>query len=193
VHFRAKETIFAQGDPTGAVFYIQKGNVKLTVLSSTLKEATLCILGEGDFSGEGCLAGQLLRMGSAAAITACDLLRIETKFMMDALHQGSNLWGLFVADLLQRNIRYEEDLVDQLFNSSEKRLARALLLFAHFGQKGATNHVIPEINQRTSAGMVGTTRPRINLFLNSFKKRDFIHYDRGLRIHNSLLTVLLDD
>ena len=193
LHFRAKQIIFAQGDPTGAIFYIQEGNVKLTVLSRGGKEATIGILGAGDFFGEGCLAGQMLRVGSAKAVTDCILLRIDQKTMMAALHQEPRLSGLFTSYLLARNIRYEEDLIDQLFNSSEKRLARTLLLLAHFGKEGRHNEVVSEISQTTLAEMVGTTRPRINVFMKGFKKRGFIDYDGGLRIHDSLLKVLLED
>jgi CRP-like cAMP-binding protein len=193
LHFIKKETVFAQGDPTGAVFYIQKGKIKLTVLSSSGKEATTGILGEGDFFGEGCLAGQPIRMGSATAITNCDLLRIDKKAMMQALHREHKLSDMFVAYLLARNIRYEEDLVDQLFNSSEKRLARILLLLAHFGKEGAPEQILPEISQSTLAEMVGTTRPRVNFFMNRFKKLGFIHYNGGLRVHSSLLNVVLHD
>jgi CRP/FNR family transcriptional regulator, cyclic AMP receptor protein len=185
--------IFAQGDTTGAVFYIQKGTVKLTVLSGSGKEAIIGMLGRGDFFGEGCLAGQRFRVDSASAITACDLIRIDKKAMVEALHQGYRLWDPFVSYLLARNVHYEEALVDQLFNSSEKRLARTLLLLADFGKEDAPGHVLPEISQSTLAEMVGTTRPRINFFLNRFKKRGFIHYAGGLRVRNSLLTVLLDD
>ncbi len=193
LHFRAKQTIFAQGDPTGAIFYIQEGNVKLTVLSRGGKEATIGILGAGDFFGEGCLAGQMLRVGSAKAVTDCILLRIDQNIMMSALHQEPKLSGLFTSYLLARNIRYEEDLIDQLFNSSEKRLARTLLLLAHFSKEGGDNDVVFGISQTTLAEMVGTTRSRINVFMRSFKKRGFIDYDGGLHIHNSLLKVLLDD
>jgi CRP/FNR family cyclic AMP-dependent transcriptional regulator len=190
---RAKQTVFAQGDATEAVFYILKGSVKLTVLSSSGKEATIGILGAGNFFGEGCLAGQMLRASSASAVTNCDLLRIDRKAMMDALRRERKLSDLFVAYLLARNIRYEEDLVDQLFNSSEKRLARALLLLVHFGKEDASDYVIPEISQTTLAEMVGTTRPRINFFMSKFRKQGFIDYEDGLRIHSSLLTVLLED
>src|ERR1700730_9309028 len=193
LHVSAKQTIFAQGDASGAVFYIKKGNVKLTVLSSSGKEATIGILGVGEFFGEGCLAGQPLRMGSASAVTDCDLLRIDQKAMMEALHQEHKLSDLFVGYLLARNIRYEEDLIDQLFNSSEKRLARILLILAHLGKEGVHDSVVSEISQTTLAEMVGTTRSRINFFMNRFRKRGFIHYNGGLRVDNSLLKVILDD
>jgi len=193
LHFNKKQTVFAQGDATDAVFYIQRGKIKLTVLSSHGKEATIGILGEGDFFGEGCLAGQLLRMGSASAITSCDVLRIDKKAMVEALHRERKLSDRFVAYLLARNIRYEEDLVDQLFNSSEKRLARILLLLAHFGKEKVPQSVVPEISQTTLAEMVGTTRPRINFFMNRFRKLGFIHYNGGLQVHSSLLNVVLHD
>ena len=161
-----KQTIFTQGDEADAVFYIQQGKVRLTVVSKTGKEATIGILSEGNFFGEGSLAGQALRMGSAAAMTDCQLLRIEKKAMMDALHREHAFSDMFVAYLLARNIRYEEDLVDQLFNSSEKRLARVLLMLAHFGKEGVPETVVPRISQETLAEMVGTTRSRVNFFMN---------------------------
>ncbi len=191
--FGKKQTIFAQGDTTNAVFYIQKGKVKLTVISSNGKEATIGILGEGDFFGEGCLAGQHLRMGSATTITNCDILRIDKKVMMQALHREHKMSDMFVTYLLVRNIRYEEDLVDQLFNSSEKRLARTLLLLAHFGKQGVPEKIVPEISQTTLAEMVGTTRSRVNFFMNRFRKLGFIHYNGGLQIRSSLLNVVLHD
>jgi len=193
LRFSAKQTVFAQGDATDALFYIRKGKIKLTVISSNGKEATLGILGEGDFFGEGCLAGQPLRMGSASAITICDVLRIDKKAMMQALHREHTLSDMFVTYLLTRNIRYEEDLVDQLFNSSEKRLARILLLLAHFGKEGIPQSIVPEISQTILAEMVGTTRPRINFFMNRFRKLGFIHYNGGLQVHSSLLNVVLHD
>ena len=193
MHFAKKQTVFAQGDATDAVFYIQKGKIKLTVISSNGKEATIGILGEGDFFGEGCLAGQKQRMGSATAITNSEILRIDKKVMMEALHREHKMSDMFIAYLLARNIRYEEDLVDQLFNSSEKRLARILLLLAQFGKEGVPQTVIPEISQATLAEMVGTTRSRVNFFLNRFRKMGFIHYDGGLQVHSSLLNVVLHD
>jgi CRP/FNR family cyclic AMP-dependent transcriptional regulator len=190
---RAKAVIFAQGETSGAVFYIQKGTVKLNVLSTSGKEATIGLLGVGDFFGEGCLAGQTLHMESATAVTACDLVRIDKKAMVEALHREPRLWDVFVAYLLAQNVRYQEALVDQLFNSSEKRLARTLLLLANFGREDAPGQVLPEISQSTLAEIVGTTRSRVNFFLKKFKKRGFIHYSGGLRVHNSLLTILLED
>src|SRR3989441_9801260 len=189
-----KQTIFTQGDEADAVFYVQKGKVKLTVVSKTGKEATVGILSEGNFFGEGSLAGQALRMGSAAAMTDCQLLRIEKKAMMAALHREHAFSDMFVAYLLARNIRYEEDLVDQLFNSSEKRLARILLLLAHFGKEGTPETVVPKISQETLAEMVGTTRSRVSFFMNRFRKLGFVDYNGGgLQVHTSLLNVVLHD
>jgi CRP/FNR family cyclic AMP-dependent transcriptional regulator len=192
-----KQGIFTQGDAADSVFYIQKGKVRLTVVSKIGKEATIGIVGEGNFFGEGSLAGQALRMGSAAAMTDCHLLRIEKKAMMEALHREHALSDMFVAYLLARNIRYEEDLVDQLFNSSEKRLARVLLMLAHFGKEGVPETVVPKISQETLAEMVGTTRSRVSFFMNRFRKLGFIHYaggvEGGLQVHSSLLNVVLHD
>jgi CRP-like cAMP-binding protein len=193
VLFPRKQTIFAQGDTADAVFYIQTGKVKLTVVSKNGKEATIGILGDGDFFGEGGLAGQLLRMSSATAMTDCAVLRIDKKAMMEALHREHGFSDLFVAYLLARNIRYEEDLVDQLFNSSEKRLARILLLLAHFGKEGKPETVVPKISQEMLAEMVGTTRSRVSFFMNRFRKLGFIHYNGGLQVHSSLLHVVLHD
>jgi CRP/FNR family transcriptional regulator, cyclic AMP receptor protein len=195
--FPRKQGIFNQGDLADAVFYIQKGKIRLSVVSNAGKEATIGILGEGNFFGEGSLAGQALRMGSAVAMTECSLLRIEKKAMMSALHRGHAFSDMFVAYLLARNIRYEEDLVDQLFNSSEKRLARMLLMLAHFGKEGVPDSVIPKISQETLAEMVGTTRSRVSFFMNRFRKLGFIDYaggeDGGLQVHSSLLNVVLHD
>ncbi len=192
-----KRPIFTQGDGADSVFYIQKGKVRLTVVSKIGKEATIGILSEGSFFGEGALAGQAVRMGSAAAMTDCELLRVDKKAMMDALHREHAFSDLFVAYLLARNIRYEEDLVDQLFNSSEKRLARVLLLLAHFGKEGIPESVVPKISQETLAEMVGTTRSRVSFFMNRFRKLGFIHYaggeEGGLQVHSSLLNVVLHD
>jgi CRP-like cAMP-binding protein len=188
-----KQTIFAQGDEADSVFYIQKGKVRLTVVSKTGKEATIAIVGEGNFFGEGSLAGQVRRMGSAAAMTPCELLRVDKKAMMEALHREHAFSDMFVAYLLARNIRYEEDLVDQLFNSSEKRLARILLLLARFGKEGQPEAVVPKISQETLAEMVGTTRSRVSFFMNRFRKLGFIHYNGGLQVHSSLLNVVLHD
>ncbi len=194
VLFPKKHTIFTQGDPTDAVFYIQTGKVKLTVVSPEGKEATIGILGEGYFFGEGSLAGQTLRMCSATAMTDCAVLRINKKAMMEALHREHELSDLFVAYLLARNIRYEEDLVDQLFNSSEKRLARILLLLARFGKEGKPESVVPKVSQEVLAEMIGTTRSRVSFFMNRFRKLGFVDYgDSGLQVHSSLLNVVLHD
>ena len=192
-----KQLIYAQGDAADAVFYVQKGKVRLSVVSKSGKEATIGILSQGNFFGEGSLAGQLLRMGSAAAMTDCDLLRVDKKAMMNALHREHAFSDLFVAYLLARNIRYEEDLVDQMFNSSEKRLARVLLLLAHFGKEGIPETAVPKISQETLAEMVGTTRSRVSFFMNRFRKLGFIHYaggvEGGLQVHSSLLNIVLHD
>jgi CRP-like cAMP-binding protein len=192
-----KQMIYSQGDGADAVFYVQKGKIRLTVVSKAGKEATIAIVSERNFFGEGSLAGQVLRMGSAAAMTDCELLRVEKKSMMDALHREHAFSDMFVAYLLARNIRYEEDLVDQLFNSSEKRLARVLLLLAHFGKEGIPETVVPKISQETLAAMVGTTRSRVSFFMNRFRKMGFIDYAGGtegaLQVHSSLLNVVLHD
>jgi CRP-like cAMP-binding protein len=195
VLFSKKETIITQGDAADAVFYIQEGKVRLTVVSENGKEATIGVLSAGDFFGEGCLAGQQIRMSSAKAMTDCDLLRIEKPSMVQVLHREHALSDMFVSYLLGRNIRYEEDLVDQLFNSSEKRLARVLLLLAHFGKEGVPQAVIPRISQETLAEMVGTTRSRVSFFMNRFRKMGFVEYDgsSGLQVHSSLLNIVLHD
>lgn len=193
VFFPKRENIFTQGDPANAVFYLQTGKVRLTVVSKTGKEATIGILTDGSFFGEGSLAGQTLRMGSATALTDCSILRIEKSAMVEALHREHTFSDLFVAYLLSRNIRYEEDLVDQLFNSSEKRLARILLLLAHFGKDGKPETVVPKITQETLAEMVGTTRSRVSFFMNRFRKLGFIQYNGGMQVHSSLLNVVLHD
>src|SRR5256885_12547325 len=190
--FPKKETIFVQGDPSDAVFYIQEGKVKLTVVSKSGKEATIGILNEGDFFGEGCLTGQPLRLCSATAVTDCSVMRIDKKAMMEVLHREHAFSDVFVAYLLTRNIRYEEVLVDQLFNSSEKRLARILLLLAHFGKEGKPEVAVPKISQETLAEMVGTTRSRVSFFMNRFRKLGFIDYHAGdtLEVHSSLLNIV---
>jgi CRP/FNR family transcriptional regulator, cyclic AMP receptor protein len=193
VEFTKKQTIYAQGAVCDALWYILNGTVKLTVLSTEGKEATIAILKAGDFFGEGCLAGQSIRMGNATALTDCKVMRIENKEMILALHREHTLSDMFTAYLLGRNIRYEEDLVDQLFNSSEKRLARILLLLAHFGKEGKPEKVIPKISQETLAEMVGTTRSRVNFFMNRFRKLGFIDYNGELEVHSSLLNVILHD
>ena len=192
--FPKKQTIFVQGDSSDAVFYIQKGKVRLTVVSQSGKEATIGILNEGDFFGEGCLAGQTLRLFSATAMTDCSVMRIDKKSMIEVLHREHAFSDMFVAYLLTRNIRYEEDLVDQLFNSSEKRLARMLLLLAHFGKEGKAEVLVPKISQESLAEMVGTTRSRANFFMNRFRTLGFIDYNsEGLQVHSSLLNVVLHD
>jgi CRP/FNR family transcriptional regulator, cyclic AMP receptor protein len=193
--FPKKQTIFVQGDSSDAVFYIQKGKVRLTVVSQSGKEATIGILNEGDFFGEGCLAGQTLRLFSATAMTDCSVMRIDKKSMIEVLHREHAFSDMFVAYLLTRNIRYEEDLVDQLFNSSEKRLARMLLLLAHFGKEGKAEVLVPKISQESLAEMVGTTRSRVNFFMNRFRKLGFIDYHAGdeLQVHSSLLNIVLHD
>jgi len=193
--FPKRQPIFVQGDSSDAVFYIQKGKVKLTVVSRIGKEVTIGLLNEGDFFGEACLTGQPFRLCSATALTDCSVMRVEKKTMMKVLHEEHELSDMFVAYLLTRNIRYEADLVDQLFNSSEKRLARMLLMLAHFGKEKVPETVIPKISQEALAQMVGTTRPRINLFMNRFKKLGFIDYHGGsaLRVRSSILSVIRYD
>jgi len=195
VVFSKKQAIFAQGDSADAVFYIKGGKIRLTIVSKSGKEATLGILNEGDFIGEGCLTGQTRRLFSATAMTDCTVMRIDKKSMMDVLHREQTFSDMFVAYLLTRNIRYEEDLVDQLFNSSEKRLARILLLLAHFGKEGKQETVIPKMSQEMLAEMIGTTRSRVSFFLNRFRKLGFIDYDggSGLQVHSSLLNIVLHD
>jgi CRP/FNR family cyclic AMP-dependent transcriptional regulator len=192
--FVNRQTIFAQGAPCDAVFYIQKGKVKLTVVSEFGKEATIGILSVGDFFGEGGLTGQPLRMMSATTMEDCLLTRIESRAIKEVLHQEHAFSDMFVGYLLGRNVRYQEDLVDQLFNSSEKRLARILLLLAKFGKEGTPETVIPKISQEILAEMVGTTRSRVSHFMNKFRKLGFINYDEGgLEVHSSLLDVVLHD
>ena len=192
--FAKKQRIFVQGDPSDAVFYIKEGKIKLTVVSELGKEATIGILNEGAFFGEGCLTGQLVRICSATALTDCVVMRIDKKSMIEVLHREQAFSDLFVAYLLTRNIRYEEDLVDQLFNSSEKRLARILLLLARFGKEGVPETVIPKMSQESLAEMVGTTRSRVSFFMNRFRKLGFVDYgESGLQVHSSLLNVVLHD
>jgi CRP-like cAMP-binding protein len=186
--------IFSQGDPADAVFYIQQGRVKLKVISKQGKEAVIAILGAGDFLGEACLIGQAVCLATAAAIAPSFILRIEKNEMLRVLHEERTFSDFFVPYVLSRNVRTQEDLVDQLFNSSEQRLARTLLLLAHYGKvEGTPETVVPDINQETLAGMVGTTRSRVNFFMNKFKKLGFIDYKDGLRVHRSLLNIVLHD
>jgi CRP-like cAMP-binding protein len=194
VAFPRKQTVFAQGDAAGAVFYIQEGKVRLTVVSKFGKEATLSILSEGEFFGDGGLAGQPLRMDSATAMTDCKLLQIDKQAMMLALHREYTLADLYVASLLARNLRYHEALVDQLFDPCEKRIARVLLLLARFGKDGKPETAIPKVCQETLADMAGTTRLRAGFFMNRFRESGFLTYSRsGLEIHSSLLAVVLRD
>jgi len=191
--YRPKQVVFAQGDPADAVFYVQSGKVKLTVLSTHGKQAVIAILEQGNFFGEGCLAAQPLRMSTANAMQPSSIVRVDKAKMVDLLHREPEFAELFIAYLLSRNVRIEEDLVDQLFNSSEKRLARLLLLLAHFGKESKPEPVLPKVSQETLAAMVGTTRSRVSYFMNRFRKMGFIHYNGGLNVHSALLSVVLRD
>ena len=191
--FKKKETIFSQGDPCRSVFYIQKGGVRLSVVNESGKEAVVAVLGPGDFVGEGCLAGQPIRIGTATAIAPTTALVIEKSEMVRVLHSEHEFSDRFITFMLARNIRIEEDLVDQLFNSSEKRLARTLLLLARYGKEDKLQRVLPKVSQEMLAEMVGTTRSRVNFFMNKFRKLGFIKYNGGLQIDNSLLSVVLHE
>lgn len=193
VRFAPNRVVFAQGEPANSVFYVQKGGVKLSVLSSGGKEAVVAILGPGDFFGEACLAGQPVRMSTATAVAPTTVLSIQKREMIRILHEQPEFSDRFIAHMLARNIRIEEDLVDQLFNASEKRLARALLLLARYGKEDEPQAVLPKLSQETLAAMVGTTRSRVNFFMNKFRKLGFIDYNGGLTINASLLTVVLHD
>jgi len=196
VEFRRAETIYSQGDPAKHVIYIQKGGVQLSVISPTGKEAVVAVLGPGDFFGESSLAGHSVRMGTATAMTSTTALLIDKNEMLRVLHAEHDLSDRFISYVLARNIRVEEDLIDQLFNSSEKRLARALLLLARYGRFGKQpqpHQKLPKISQETLAGMIGTTRSRVNFFMNKFRKLGFIEYNGGIRVNSSLLTVVLHD
>jgi len=195
VQYGRDEAIFTQGDPCEHVLYVQSGGVKLSVLSKTGKEAVVAMLGPGDFFGEGCLAGQPVRMGSATAMTPSAILLVEKAQMVRLLHRQHAMSDRFIAHMLTRNIRIEEDLIDQLFNSSEKRLARMLLLLARYGKEDKPIRTVPRVSQETLAEMVGTTRSRVNFFLNKFKKLGFIEYDgeRPIKVNKSLLSVVLHD
>ena len=193
VEYRQGDRIFAQGDPCDHVLYIQKGNVKLSVLSKMGREAVVAMLGVGEFFGEGCLAGQAVRMGSATATMDSTILLINKDRMVRLLHKQHALSDRFIAHMLARNIRIEEDLIDQLFNSSEKRLARTLLLLARYGKHDKPVRAVPPISQETLAEMVGTTRSRVNFFMKKFQRLGFIDYSDGLKVNNSLLTVVLHD
>ncbi|MBC7924579.1 MAG: Crp/Fnr family transcriptional regulator [Bryobacteraceae bacterium] len=185
--------VFAQGSAANSLFFIQKGKVKLTVVSKTGKEAVIAVLGVNEFFGEGCLAGQHLRMATATAMTDCSIMRLEKATVVQKLHQEPAFSEMLLAYMLTRTIRIEEDLVDQLFNSSEKRLARALLLLANFGKEGKPEKVIPKISQETLAEMIGTTRSRVSFFMNKFRRLGFIEYNGSLEVHSSLLNVVLHD
>ena len=191
--YRKNSVVFGQGDPAESVFYIQRGKVKLSVISPRGKEAVIAILSGGFFFGEGCLAGQALRMATAVAITDSSIVQVKKTVMTQILHDEPEFSETFVTHLLTRNIRIEEDLVDQLFNSSEKRLARILLLLANFGKDGRPQEVIPNISQETLAEMIGTTRSRVSFFMNKFRKLGFIDYNGGMHVHTSLLNVILHD
>ena len=193
IQYRKAQRIYSQGDPADSVFYVQNGSVKLSVINSSGKEAVVGILGPTDFFGEGCLAGQHLRVGTATAITATSALHIDKKEMLRVLMKESAMSARFMAYLLSRNIRIEEDLIDQLFNSSEKRLARTLLLLARFGMNTGPQPKIPKVTQEMLAEMIGTSRTRVNFFMNKFRKLGFINYNGGLEIKSSLLTVVLHD
>ena len=187
------QLLYAQGEPADAVFFIRKGRVKVAVVSEEGKEAVVAVLGPKEFCGEGCLAGQLSRMGTASAMTECDIMRLEKAAITRILHDEPAFSELFVAYLLERTIRIEEDLVDQLFNSSEKRLARALLLLANFGKEGRPEPVIAKVSQEMLAEMIGTTRSRVSHFMNKFRRLGFISYNGTLQVHSSLLSVVLHD
>jgi CRP/FNR family transcriptional regulator, cyclic AMP receptor protein len=191
--YKKNQKVFSQGDPAQAIFYLEKGRVKLTVVSKEGKEAVIALLGPGAFFGEGCVGGQSLRMATAATMSECSIIRLEKARVIRALHEDPSFSELFLHHLLTRNIRIEEDLVDQLFNSSEKRLARVLLLLANFGKAGKPELVIPKISQETLAEIVGTTRSRISYFMNKFRKLGFIEYNGKLEVHSSLLNVVLHD
>jgi CRP-like cAMP-binding protein len=191
--FRKGDVFFSQGDPADAVFYLQKGKVKIAATSEQGKEAIVAVLGAGQFFGEGCLIGQPLRLGTAAAIGDGALMRVERAEMIRVLHAQPSFAEVFTAHLLIRNSRVEEDLVDQLFNSSEKRLARTLLLLANFGKEGKMEPISPKISQETLAEMVGTTRPRISLFMNKFRRMGLVEYNGDLKVHGALLSVLLQE
>jgi CRP/FNR family cyclic AMP-dependent transcriptional regulator len=191
--FKKEEVVYSQGDQAKSVLYLQKGGVKLTVVNEVGKEAVVAILGPGDFFGEGCLAGQSVRMGTATAVTPSTALVIEKSEMLKVLHEQHGLSDRFISFMLARNIRIEEDLIDQLFNSSEKRLARTLLLLARYGKEDQPHGVLPKVSQENLAEMIGTTRGRVNFFMNKFRKLGFITYNGGIEINTSLLSVVLHD
>jgi CRP/FNR family transcriptional regulator, cyclic AMP receptor protein len=192
--YKPNQAIFSQGELADAVYYLQEGRVRLSVLSEQGKEATIALLGPGDFLGEGCIASdQPVRMATAAAITDCSALKIQKQEMLRTLHEEHRFSDMFVAYIVQRHNRSQADLVDQLFNSSEKRLARALLILARFGKEGRSEEIIPGVRQETLAEMIGTTRSRVNYFMNKFRKLGFIEYNGGLQVHSSLLSVVLHE
>ena len=191
--YKQNQLVFSQGEPADAIFYVQKGKVKLTVISAQGKEAVIGILGLHDFFGEGCLTGQILRTATAISMTESSIVRLEKQATIRVLHDEPTFSELFLSYLLARNMRLEEDLVDQLFNSSEKRLARVLLLLANFGKEGKPEMVIPKVSQETLAEIIGTTRSRVSFFMNKFRKLGFIHYNGGLEVHSSLLNIVLHD
>jgi CRP-like cAMP-binding protein len=193
MRFAAEATVFVQGSQANSVFYLQQGGVKLSVLSSTGKEAVVAMLSPGDFFGEGCLAGQPVRMSTAAAVVPTTVLRIPKAEMIRLLHEHPEFSDRFISHMLTRNIRIEEDLVDQLFNSSEKRLARMLLLLARYGKEDAPQRTLPKLSQETLAEMVGTTRSRVNFFMNKFRRLGLIEYNGTLKINSSLLSIVLHD
>jgi CRP-like cAMP-binding protein len=193
VEYQKSEKIYSQGESTNDVLYIQKGGIKLSVVNEVGKEAVLAILGPGDFFGEGGMAGQSVRMGTATAITPTTLLVIEKNEMIRVLHAEHAFSDRFVSYMLSRNIRIEEDLIDQLFNSSEKRLARTLLLLARYGKEDQPQGLLPKVSQETLAEMVGTTRSRVNFFMNKFRQLGFIHYNGGIKVHKSLLSIVLHE
>jgi len=191
--YRKNQLVFSQGEDADSVFYIQKGKVKITVVSQHGKEAVVAVLGKDEFCGEGCLAGQQRRIATASAMTECEVMRLEKEAIIQALHHEPAFSEMFIAHLLARTIRVEEDLVDQLFNSSEKRLARALLLLANFGKEGRPEPIIAKVSQETLAEMIGTTRSRVSFFMNKFRKLGFISYNGKIEVHSSLLNVVLHD
>jgi CRP/FNR family transcriptional regulator, cyclic AMP receptor protein len=191
--YRKGESIYSQGDAADTVMYIQKGGVKFSVVNGSGKEAVVAMFGPSDFFGEGCMAGQPLRIGTTTAITQCTLLVIQKKELLRVLHAEHQLSDRFISYMLARNIRVEEDLIDQLFNSSERRLARALLLLARYGEQEQPDRILPKVSQETLASMVGTTRSRVNFFMNKFRKLGFIEYNGKIKVNKSLLTVVLHD
>jgi len=192
VDYSKNQVVFSQAERADAIFYIQKGKVKLTVVSNAGKEAIIAILGAGDFLGEGSLAGRPVRMATATAMSDCSIVRLEKAAMIRMLHEEPAFSEMFLAYVLSRNMRIEEDLVDQLFNSSEKRLARVLLLLANFGKEGKPEPVLAKMSQETLAEMIGTTRSRVSFFMNKFRKMGFIEYNGGLHVHSSLLNIVLE-